>query len=265
MSFTFLVVLYDKSIDESLTFLSIVRNGVALPNDSELVIWNNGPSSIVIPEHYLRLLEQLGISVEFKETLENLPLSNIYNQVIENHCSDRFVILDDDSELTREYLLSLANFSQYEFLVPVLTSGEIRISPNYLFGKNMRFTALASGLCLSSKAVGILTQEFGAVFDERFIFYGADSTLCYRCHKLGLEMKVVPGFNHSLSFKSQREVSEFRKRELSISIGLQLRYYPNLFTLKAIFLYLLGGIRGRGVIKIKTVFIAFIKGRRDFN
>ena len=100
-----LVLLYNKEIEKSNTINSLVTSNCLFEN-SKILIWNNGPNSIkedgVIP------LLDLGYEVEIKETLNNESLSVIYNEFIDSIKSDKYIILDDDSALSSDFITAAA-------------------------------------------------------------------------------------------------------------------------------------------------------------
>ncbi|MGL6393675.1 glycosyltransferase family 2 protein [Aeromonas veronii] len=93
-------------------------------DNAKLIIWNNGPSSISLELEYLN--ENRWGSVELIQTLDNKPLSYIYNQVIELYPAERYVFLDDDSQLTETYLIAMASSNAGVAVPRILSHGEYR-------------------------------------------------------------------------------------------------------------------------------------------
>lgn len=239
-SAAFLVLLYGKTVFDSETLNSIktlsINNEKAL-----LVIWNNGPKSI--KNNNIDDLKKLGFDVVIRETLDNQSLAKIYNQFIDEFDCEKYVVLDDDSWLNQEYFDQV--FSLYENAVGVpLIYCDTKLAGPKLNRKlcnidskitdKDRFFAIGSGLAIGNKIVKEMKAILGQVFDERFYFYGVDSTFFFRLKmcKLREQIKIISGFEHSLSCRKKESdtVTEFRLKEMSYDIGLRLRYYKPLYS-----------------------------------
>ena len=91
----FCIVLYNKDISESKA-ISDLKNHFE-KNDflGCIVIFNNGPNSVMTPkEDYIKL----------NQILINGSLSKIYNKFISEYPADLYVFLDDDTSVTKNYL-----------------------------------------------------------------------------------------------------------------------------------------------------------------
>lgn len=230
MNITFLVLLYNKGIEASLTLNTLFYENV---DNSSLIIWNNGPSSINITTDTCSLAKWQRI--ELIQTLDNRPLSEIYNKVIELYPADRYVFLDDDSQLTSEYLTAIAS-SQAGVAVPAIYShgayrsplvrGKFNTGPYQVTDK---VTAIGSGVGVLDDIAQQLKTHYGDVFDSRFAFYGVDTTFFLRLHHLGLsdQVEMIDGFEHSLSRleRKSQTMSQFRQVERAYDLGLTLRHY----------------------------------------
>ncbi|MBE3667212.1 hypothetical protein BOO35_19335 [Vibrio navarrensis] len=231
-----LVVLYNKEISDSSTINNLVSSNEDLSR-TKLIIWNNGPNKVI---DTTSSLENKFNEVFLVETLENLPLSGIYNAFMKNYISDYYMFLDDDSSVTDSYLSVINDQSDAGLFVPVLVMNGNVVSPkpdnkgglDYIPEKIDGLVAMGSGLILSRELSDCIIKKYGDCFDNRFYFYGVDTSLFYRIKRLHLEneVSIVQGFEHSVStFKKENtKVKKFRQLEASYSLGLKLRYYPSI-------------------------------------
>jgi hypothetical protein len=231
---TVLVLLYNKEISDSMTLNAILESSLNYVGH-QLVIWNNGPK-------YLNCVEvsgflNLGFSVSIRETLDNVALSEIYNTVIDEFDSSYYVILDDDSTLTSDYLAVIKSCDADDIFVPVIECNGRCYSPQVngraYNGSNssadMRVVAITSGIIISKTMSSRIKDVYGQVFDENFVFYGVDSTFFDRVYDAGLSnsIRIVPGFEHGLSSFENESIDKkkWRAKEYSISETLRLKYY----------------------------------------
>jgi len=232
MKTVILILLYNKSISESETLLKLYKSSVDTSSVS-LIVWNNGPSSISLELEYINK-DRWG-SVELIQTLDNKPLSYIYNQVIELYPAERYVFLDDDSQLTETYLMAMASSNAGVAVPAILSHGEYRsptVSGKFNPGPYQvtdKVIAIGSGIGMRQDIAQKIKNHYGDVFDSRFALYGVDTTFFLRLHQLGLsdQVEMIDGFEHSLSrLESESQVmSRFRQVERAYDLGLTMRHY----------------------------------------
>jgi len=233
MKTIFIVLLYNKKISESTTLQTLLSTNECNLIESGLVIWNNGPNPIF--EDVEQSLKEKWHSVELIQTLDNQPLSHIYNQIIECNSAEKYVFLDDDSQLTEQYVATVTSThaavavpaisAQGQFRSPTV-SGVFKPSPYLATDKVI---AIGSGISVRADIAQQLKSHYGDVFDSRFALYGVDTTLFLRLHHLGLseQVEMIDGFEHSLSRleSESREMSNFRQVERAYDFGLTVRHY----------------------------------------
>lgn len=232
MKTVILILLYNKSISESETWLKLYKSSVDTSSVS-LIVWNNGPSSISLELEYLN--ENRWGSVELIQTLDNKPLSYIYNQVIERYPAERYVFLDDDSQLTETYLMAMASSNAGVAVPAILSHGEYRsptVSGKFTPGPYQvtdKVIAIGSGIGVRHDIAQKIKNHYGDVFDSRFALYGVDTTFFLRLYQLGLsdQVEMIDGFEHSLSrLESESQaMSRFRQVERAYDHGLTMRHY----------------------------------------
>jgi hypothetical protein len=232
-----LVVLYNKRIDESNTLNAILSHDLHIRN-CKLTIWNNGPLPFENVENSLKFFGDF--NVEIKETLSNISLAKIYNNVISCADSNKYIILDDDSFLTYEYFKDVGVVSSDCVCFPIIQCGEKIIGPEVnsncansprICRPSDTIMSIGSGIVIGQNVAAMLIDKFGSVFDERFYLYGVDTTFCLRINSMKLDntIRVINGFKHSLSRKNKEsnELSKFRVKERAYDVGLTLRYYSS--------------------------------------
>ncbi|MGJ8582078.1 MAG: glycosyltransferase family 2 protein, partial [Psychromonas sp.] len=114
-----LVLLYNKEMKDSSTLNSLMKSTVQY-SKAKIVIWNNGPKKLDItacPE-----LSHLGYQIEVVETISNDSLAVIYNRFIKANSAKKYILLDDDSELSEEFISASANSQPEHLSLPVITN-----------------------------------------------------------------------------------------------------------------------------------------------
>lgn len=254
-----LVLLYGKRPLESKTILSL--NGALKGSRSsiELIIWNNGPEKLETEPEGL-LPDVRGIAIKLFETIENRPLSDIYNEFL-SMSYDRFVIFDDDSVVEQNYAAAIQSGANFDLLIPRAICNGRQESPR--IGSRPLIVdrcedkpddssvfAISSGLCISVSLREKFLKMYDQLFDKNFVFYGVDSTFFYRLRKIRQQQPVkllyCGQILHSLSRLETRagERSKFRRMERSFDIALQLRYYPSFFMLRVFLRKVIAGFFG---------------------
>lgn len=233
-----LVLLYNKKPLESKTINSLIKHSHNLQNCS-ITIWNNGPKKIFETSESKQI--QIGDSdVKFIETPNNISLSEIYNRFINDNKSEKYIILDDDSTLTYEYLHIANTIKTNGALFPIIKCHEEFKSPivnnttqsiTKKISSNDNILAIGSGIIISENLISIFKNNYENIFDERFRFYGVDITFCYRLNILRKKYKftvmIIDGFSHSLSKMEieNKKMKSFRQKERSYDLSLRLKYY----------------------------------------
>lgn len=247
-----LILLYNKEISSSGTVTSLLATRFQY-NKARIVIWNNGPK--VLANQDCSMLENLGYEVVIKQTINNESLAIIYNQFLAENNAHKYILLDDDSNLTDNYIAASSEITCNTLGMPLITFlnkprypkiSRKRCSLNTILTKKDKVVTIGSGLVLGANIVHILREKHdNLVFDQRFYLYGIDTTFCHRVFfgGLGDTITIIPGFDHCLSLfeKETEEKTNFRKIERSCEKGLRLRYYTSFS--KALFVLLRVTIR----------------------
>lgn len=226
-----LVVLYGKNTWQSETLRTLAQ---CKEYNYQLLVWNNGPKKF-LEQDYLWLGENFP-RYDIKETLKNISLSKLYNEFISSYPAYKYVILDDDSEINSLYLNDVINYIDDGVAVPIIRVQNIECGPKVNnkykcspFKSDDRVEAITSGIVISNKITDAVVSIYKDVFDERFGFYGVDTSFFWRLKKMYIsdKVKTIHPLNHSLSRLTDepKNIKKFRCKERSIDVALQIRYY----------------------------------------
>jgi hypothetical protein len=265
----FIIVVYGKNLSDSSTLRSLRRYRNLLSSAS-ILIWNNGPTGITEACHeFLEPLRAV-VPVMLFECLENRPLSWIYNDGISRLPAKAFIILDDDTHLTADYLRWSLSSTAY-ISVPILISAGHEVSPRVAgtfqtppYKTMANVIAAGSGVRISHTAARLLQSAFGNVFDERFALYGADSSLFYRLKKLMLcdKIELGPRLEHSSSLTDpMSRTTRFRRMERGYDLGLQVRHYPSFYVAKRLVQETVLAMFGKSRLAVACAWSGLLRGR----
>lgn len=233
MRYTILILLYNKGVGLSKTINSLYGVNDKHFHDINLIIWNNGPSKIQLDLNgdFIKKWNR----VELVEMIDNMPLSHVYNYIIETYPAERYIFLDDDSKLTNEYFIAIIDSNAGVAVPAILSHGEYRsptVSGKFNPGPYQvtdKVIAIGSGIGMSHDIAKKIKNHYGDVFDSRFALYGVDTTFFLRIHQFGLsdQVEMIDGFEHSLSRleNESQAISQFRQVERAYDLGLTLRHY----------------------------------------
>lgn len=200
----FCIVLYDKTIQQSATVESISKYTLKYNVDARVIVFNNGPKLVSCEEFD---------SLTLNQVLINGSLSKIYNKFIDEYPAERYVFLDDDTELAEEYIDELVK-SDYSILLPKISClGEI----HYPVLDRNGIQSVTSGLALSDLCIKEIKEIRKTVFDERFDLYGIDTAFFYLVNKHELSYRVSDHIiEHELSHISS-DSNNFRDIEVLLA------------------------------------------------
>lgn len=223
----FLVVLYKKRSTESATLNSLFRGASYLEKSDLVIIWNNGP----LPE---KSLFEFGVKTFFINFLENKPLSEIYNKFSSLNYKN-LVILDDDTDLTVEFLDTVKSYRSSRLGLPDIIFNGQTIYPKkfekpYMLKKSGGEPfpiSISSGMVLPYDLANFLKCEFGQVFDQRFKVYGVDTSFFYRLQQVGSLQSItrLPPLEHKLSKYESVSLTQEQIRLRTQDLTSQIQYY----------------------------------------
>jgi hypothetical protein len=229
---TILCVSFNSFICDSVTIRTFLKekNNIALNNSKmRVVVWDNSTESKYIEDNKLFARDN-NISI-FGDGV-NHSLGWVYNIFLNDIKVDFLCLFDDDSNITRNYLIEVDSvvldsdisvaipkvFSQQGSMYSPAKLGIVRgihldkINTGFHYG----LTAITSGTLLNVRNL----KSSQVFFDESLSFYGVD-TLFF----LVLKAKKIPVYvfeaemHHNLSFFNEEpyEVKKFRAKNLKSS------------------------------------------------
>lgn len=215
-----IVVLYKRTVSNSLTITTFCDKCSKFHNKVSLHIWDNSPYN----ENDFSYLRKLGIEYKYTHSPENLSLAKIYNKVISTTYSDQIVhIFDQDSNLTELYfdlMYKAINDEPNVYLfVPYVLYGDKLLSPGkYKYYKGSYNKKLLLGKIFSKNTICITSgMTMRAIlrekvkFDENLNLYGIDSMFLL---DYSAEYKYLYVINYSLS----HNLSQFEIEPIDVKI-----------------------------------------------
>ena len=256
-----LIVLYNKELHESLTLTSLLKQ---VSNIDKLIIWNNGPLDIYDTNKVFDHKK-----VDIINSKENKSLSEIYNWFLNTLLLDKYFIFDDDT-LISDNLVELAKDTNSELIIPQVIDNGGFCYPIYYNGSvvnqgysSNKILSIGSGLCLDKRLVNKLKVKYESIFDERFSFYGVDTTFFFRIATLdNINVNVLGTITHSLSknILESKETSQFRQQERAKDLALQIRYYFKFVSIKSALGFVLRAIKSKNFMAVTLFFKYLILG-----
>lgn len=227
ISYLILVVVYNIDAIESETINSLVNSSQYI-NNSSVIVWDNSTNAQKAGS--IKWIFERIKHVEYIHKPENIPLSKVYNEVINKHSNvdyDYLILFDQDSTFTSDFFYQL-NKSIDEFLnvslfLPIVISDNNIVSPanlflfkgNYWKSKKLGLVeaknkaAINSGMVISFE---YLKNRFVG-YDERFLFYGTDTYFMKTYAKDNDCFCVFDGeILHHLAYCDNSNVDEIIKR-----------------------------------------------------
>lgn len=236
-----LVLLYNKESYKSNTLKTLCQSSFI---DYELYIYNNGPLNIDFDTPLLNSLKENVNAIYFDESLDNKPLSHIYNDFIEKFSDyDRYIIFDDDTNVSDLFFSALDNkkhMSTIDLQLPLIksvTSNAVyypEINGN-ICNKNDMITdidsvrSIGSGLIIHKKMISSFYNNNMQLFDNNFALYGVDTSFFRRISILrnnGVNFNIVIDGElvHSLS-RIDESTSDWRRIERLYDVILSILHY----------------------------------------
>ena len=223
----FLVVLYDKEIQDSQSISGILQRDSGFCDDDLLILWNNGPTSLT--DIFLNKDNIILINA-----INNTCLPQIYN-LFTHLRFGHIIIVDHDTTVTNEFVKSTSKVIDGMIGLPTITcDGHVEYPKEFKKPSRIKRTrrgplriSVSSGLVISKKVCLMFIDEFGSVFDARFCFYGVDTSFFYRLQQLNVDVEIVnlPAIEHDLSKLSEDANDSWRTQQRCQDFALQLKYY----------------------------------------
>lgn len=230
-----LIVLYNKTILDSETCVSLIDSKELLAHISEVIIWDNSnkPLSKEEVESYRSQLIDVDIAYIYKG--KNVFLSEIYNNIID-FIDDNglLLIFDHDSVVPSSYFIELFDLSmQYtdiNLFLPRIYYDNNLLSPAKLFFFVGRyFTNLKNGACKTKHLTAInsgmaircryLKTEFSG-YNTNIRFYGTDNDFMYKyAHNNQYACVMKTEIEHKLDYYEEKNMKRKLQRFRDVKYG----------------------------------------------
>ena len=212
------VVLYNTSIEDSETLLTLRNAKGFISDDNHVIVWDNSPISLL--ENQGSLIENIyyPCKVSYYWDGINSSLSYIYN-IIRKRANSRYtIILDHDTSIPIDLFVCLdkiigdGNNNDINLFLPMLCSHGHVVSPAYEYKYcHKRFKETACGridcnhLMAMNSGMVINSNYFRDIFtgyNEKLKFYGTDNDFMRKYRKQNKYAYILPmRINHRSNFR----------------------------------------------------------------
>ncbi|ADU72295.1 hypothetical protein [Pantoea sp. At-9b] len=214
------VVLSGKTYKDSATLNCLMNKAYV---NCDLIIINTGPDALQFDKDFIHTLGFYVKSIDIKEYLDALLLGKIYNEILNEYCEiERFVFLDDDSFLNKNYLNNLDRFyaTHIDLQIPNIRSKEdgkvyfpiidesvTKVADGMLISAAQDIRSLGFGLVVYRSAINKFSEIHKLIFDNHFSFYDVDNGFfgeikLLSAENIGINIQVVNTLEHTLNCSS---------------------------------------------------------------
>lgn len=211
------VVLSGKTYKASVTLNCLMNKAYV---NSDLVIINTGPDALLFDKDFIHTLGFHVKKIDIKEYLDARPLSNIYNEILNEYGEiDRFVLLDGDSCLNKYYLNNLDKFHTNEIdlqlphvrskvdgeiYYPIIDESVAKVADGFVINPTQHIRSIGFGLVVYRSAINKFLTIQKQVFDDYFSFYDVDDVFFERIkllrdENIDIKIQVVNTLEHCLN------------------------------------------------------------------
>jgi hypothetical protein len=237
----FVVVLYEKKIEESNTLLSFVKIKYSYKNKCDLYIKDNSKTPMLNSADLTCMGDVFG-KIDYVYNNRNDSLSEIYNNAI-SICRNKYkfvVLFDDDSLFSEKYIDVVLKYTNNPLffnclILPIVKLNNRIVSPaKYCFISGKSLKKIECGLQNSRKIAAINSgmiiptsyfEKYDFLYDTNLKFYGTDDFFMINYSKNESRL-VIMDFEmfHNLSLYdneiSNKEKYEKIKNIISASVYL---------------------------------------------
>lgn len=248
MKYLIIIVLYKQNFIDSTTYKSLKKifsQNNELEKKYKLVFWDNSPSEFNI-SFAENIKADNSLDLDYIASLENKPLSHVYNKIINNYSRDfqYVMIFDQDSIIDERYFNefeSVVNNKAYDVILPIVKFKNKIVSPTKIFFmkgfyydtapygevdiKNL--SAINSGMILSFEFINRNNFQY----NENIRNYCTDdNVMIFLRSKKGRAYILKYELDHDLSFCTLNDNSEsLRQRYNEMVHARKVLYSRNIF------------------------------------
>lgn len=237
------VVLYDKIYKDSLTLKCLMSNGYA---DVDLCIINTGPISLEFDKEFIHTLGFFVKNITISESLDDRPLSSVFNSVINEYCDfERFIFFDDESTLCKRYIKKLDLYYSEDVDLqipnirgrmdkkvhyPIISETARKFNEGVKINQGHILRTIGSGLVVYRSLIDKFAKIGAEIFDGEFTLTDVNHNFFVRLESLRLEkVKVVIQIVNTLEHSLHRTDLPSKKR------GVIARLRENISSMKTYF------------------------------
>lgn len=216
------VVLSGKTYKDSATLNCLINKAYV---NSKLVIINTGPDTLRFDKDFIHTLGFYVKSIDIKEYLDSPQLGSIYNEIVNEYCDiERFIFLDDDSCLNKNYLNNLDRFytthidlqipnirskTDGKVYFPVIDESVTKVANGLVIGATQDIRSPGFGLVVYRSAINKFSAIHKLIFDNNYSFYDVDNGFFGKIKFLSadnfrIKIQVVNTLEHTINCSSGR-------------------------------------------------------------
>ncbi|WP_187992541.1 glycosyltransferase [Vibrio harveyi] len=216
-----LVVIYDVNLSDSSTINSLINSVEEIKGDT-IFVWDNS-KQIQEYDNIKSFFNDNGVRFVYEHHPENLPLSRLYNSVIQrfNSTHDYLFLFDHDSTFDKRFFLEVDKYKnrRIHLFLPIVKYKNKIVSPTRkIFLKGFYFNNKPSGFKEASNISAInsgmvISFEFLRTkfigYDERLKFYGTDDYFMMNYCKNEEKLFILNyEFEHDLTLSTLNQPSD---------------------------------------------------------
>ena len=266
-----LIIIYNKYIEKSKTFQSLINNNKNENINFKIIIFDNSNNEYANNNqeycnnnniYYYYLNKNVGISKAYNYIIKKLK--------VKNRKDDYIILLDDDTELPKDYfdeLYTTAKTKEYDIILPIVKTNTIIMSPSntkydikYVPINNVneikmnKIDAINTGMVVKLSVYDLIS------YDETLFLDDVDHMFMYNVRKNNFKIVIMKSvINQSFSRNTKNNILSEKKR-FKIWIKDHKRYC---FKRKKRVFYLLSTVkhRIREFIKYKDFFFLIYRSK----
>lgn len=230
-----LIVLYNRTISESETCVSLIGSKEVLAHISEVIIWDNSNKPLSKEEVESYRSQFIDVEISYICKGKNVFLSEIYNNIIDLiDDNGLLLIFDHDSVVPLSYFMELFDLSmQYAdinlFLPRIYYDNNLLSPARLFFFIGCYFTNLKTGTCKTKYLTAInsgmairckyLKTEFPG-YNTNIRFYGTDNDFMYKYgHTNQYAYIMKTEMKHQLDYYKEKNIEKKLQRFRDVKYG----------------------------------------------
>lgn len=245
MKLTFIIVLYNKSLQESLTYKSLILH----KSDADIIVYDNSDC---------KMNTEIPKTVTYFGDGVNHGLSYAYNYVVNmmkdknigNKDNQFLALLDDDTEITDQYLVHMKssiqnNKEKADIFVPVVMSGNKIMSPFNVW-KDIKILAVKEVAEINPDQVSAINSGLiirlsvfdQVMYDENYFLDCVDHDFFRKVRKNQIPVQIVQDTLLYQTFSRDEECDKNTRLKRFRIYQKDFKYFCSISKLGKVFYYL---------------------------